>query len=264
LKKKTVSHVSTAAIILSLNNASQVFGDLLKNPNGASLALVREQPETALACLQSLDSIAMTDGDAAKVLDVIIGEQKDERAKELLRDHLTVERLRELLVARGDLDSTAAFLADPETIALAIAESATDNIDSLRRWAFKLKDRSDYAEVLKVDFRERSFLQWIVISVDCHFRNDEEIPLATWEDLGIDWEVGQRTHRELANLGVIPIEADQAENQLEGDIDWDEDEDEDEDEEQCAPPASVAPNKPADKHDDATDEKENAVNEIDL
>jgi hypothetical protein len=241
-------------LVLSTDNAHEVFADFLKNPRGSALSIIKNQPQLALACIQNMDALSLSNASAAKVLDAVIGEQHDSDGKVLLREHLTQHRLRELLVAQGDLASTAALIADVDTVALAVAETAVEDIDSLRRWAYKLKDRPDYDELLKVVINERSFLEWIVVAVDCHFQNEGEIPTSAWEELGVDWETALVKHRELTALGFLPLTEEEAEDRLE------------EDREANNAPTSastpIAPRVEDDKHDDK--EEPSAADEIDL
>jgi len=91
--------------------AEKHFREVLKH--GANrpdiLAVFAEQPSAALARLN--DTKALTDRGAADILDEVVGQvPNNARARELLEQELPPERLRQLLLARGDLYSSAAYV----------------------------------------------------------------------------------------------------------------------------------------------------------
>jgi len=97
--------------------AEKHFREVLNRGEGRAdvLAVIAEQPSAALARLN--DTKALTDRGAADILDEIVGQVPDgDRARELLEQELPPERLRQLLLARGDLPSSAAYVVSLEDI----------------------------------------------------------------------------------------------------------------------------------------------------
>ncbi|GEM_PF-1381436 len=103
------------------DKAENLFREVLRR--GAErnniLAVIADDPKTALARLN--DTRTLTNKGSADMLDEIIGQIHDEsRARELLEQELSPARLHELLVARGDLPSSVAYIASIEDILHAI------------------------------------------------------------------------------------------------------------------------------------------------
>lgn len=105
------------AALADQEKAEVHFREVLNRGEGRAnvLAVFADQPSAALARLN--DTKALTDRGAADILDEVVGQVPDaERARELMEQELPPERLRQLLLARGDLVSTAAYIVSLEDI----------------------------------------------------------------------------------------------------------------------------------------------------
>lgn len=180
-------------MVLTIETARDIFEQLLRNPrDGEARQLVRSQPEAALACLQSVDGLSASK--AGAVFEIILGDQPDARGAEMVREHLTVPRAAELVVVRGDLDSVAAGVVDPEVLLQALSmqmlqRQDPNDLEIVRRWAFRAKDRPDFEQICGLQFQRRQVQMWIVAAVAQHFETEGEIPLSAWEEVGLDWDV---------------------------------------------------------------------------
>lgn len=141
------------------------------------LAPVRDDPSTAVALLQNYDLIGLSTGRAAQALDVILGELPDEaRPGDVLSDNLTQGRINELLEHLDGTFSMAAYVANVESvlgaIRAAIAAEAGKPEDARRplhptilSWAYRLKERPDYGEILEGAINRYTFRDWLIVSI---------------------------------------------------------------------------------------------------
>jgi len=112
------------------STAEHLFKQVLNHGKGRQdiLAAISDAPSAALARLNATQSL--TNKGAADILDEIVGQiPSEEEARLLMEQTITTERLRLLLQARGDLPSSAAYVASLDTIAQAIM---TDMIQQMR------------------------------------------------------------------------------------------------------------------------------------
>lgn len=105
-------------------SAGVLFKNLLRRTGDheAVTALITLHPETALAALQYGDeALGLTPRGSADILEEVVSAVPDaDKAQEMLRDHLTPERLRELIAARGDLPAVVTDIAGLDDILAAI------------------------------------------------------------------------------------------------------------------------------------------------
>lgn len=176
--------------------------------SGKDLAPVRNDPSTAVALLQNYDLIGLSTGRAAQALDVILGEIPDERRPgDLLADNLTRPRINELLRHMDGVFSTSVYVANPEDVVAAIQASIAVEAgkpEEDRRplhpvvlsWAYRLKDRPDYGEILRMPINRHTFRDWVMVSIwsaenrpaiDIDAEDvTEPIPVARFAYFGID------------------------------------------------------------------------------
>lgn len=129
-------------------NAENLFREVLRRGCARNdiLAVIADEPQAALARLN--DTRALTTKGSADMLDEIVGQISDsEHARELLEQELPPARLRELLVARGDLPSSAAYVVSLEDVLQAVFS----DISELMR-----EDETDRQNVVQVIQRESS------------------------------------------------------------------------------------------------------------
>lgn len=162
--------MSKELILLSLEDplrARQLVHTLLtKDRNDADrreiLATIRDFPQRALALLQNdPNALGVTPRGAADILDLVVeAVDDDDRAGALLTEHVSPERLVELLEGRGDLASSAALIAPfPLLMQAALTNllQTVENADftlnalfALQFWAdkFRARGESDYRRFL--------------------------------------------------------------------------------------------------------------------
>ena len=141
------------------------------------LAPVRDDPATAVALLQNYDMIGLSTGRAAQALDVILGEIPDaSRPGDVLADNLTQRRINDLLEHLDGAFSTAAYVANVENVLATIrsvlaAEARKPEEDRrpfhpvILSWAYRLRERPDYAEILAGDINRFPFRDWLLIAI---------------------------------------------------------------------------------------------------
>lgn len=97
------------------------------------LALIRQNPEAALAVLGNADSdLGLSPRQSSDALDLIVETiGTDAHSKTLLTDYLSPERTAELLTGRGELPSSAAFVIDADALILAIVKDVTSDTSHL-------------------------------------------------------------------------------------------------------------------------------------
>jgi hypothetical protein len=121
------------------------------------LAVFAEQPSAALARLN--DTKALTDRGAADILDEVVGQvPNSERARELLEQELPPERLRTLLLARGDLPSSAAYIVSLSDLVHVVLN---DLIETMR-------DDEEGAHVTQVALREVRLEEMSIEEIDAN------------------------------------------------------------------------------------------------
>jgi len=125
------------------SSAADLFREML-NGTPETRAIVRtaiaERPEHALALLQT-DNLGLTAKGNADVLDEVLGTIEDaSHARKLMHENLSSERLRELLLARGDLPAVASDLAPLEDVLAAILDEVHED---LQKRAESGEDRSN-------------------------------------------------------------------------------------------------------------------------
>ncbi|HEY3489845.1 MAG TPA: hypothetical protein VGK27_06965 [Candidatus Deferrimicrobiaceae bacterium] len=182
-----------------------IYDDIISKK---ALAPVHDDPSTAIALLQNYDLIGLETGRAAQALDIILGEIADkENPGDVLADNLTQHRINELL---GHLDggfSMGAYVANVENvlgaIRAALAMDARKPDDDRRpfhpiilSWAYRLKERPDYSEILQGAINRFTFKEWLLIAIwaaENHPLIDidpedatEPIPVARFAYFGID------------------------------------------------------------------------------
>lgn len=175
---------------------------------GKSLAPIRDDPSTAVALLQNYDLIGLSTGRAAQALDVILGELPDRsRPGDVLADNLTQGRINELLEHMDGSFSTAAYVANVENILGAIRDTLAAEArkpEDARRpfhpailsWAYRLKERPDFAEILQGTINRYTFRDWLIVAIwavenypviDIDTEDaTEPIPIARFIYFGID------------------------------------------------------------------------------
>ncbi len=141
------------------------------------LAPVRDDPSTAVALLQNYDLIGLSPGRAAQALEVILGEVPDaSRPGDVLADNLTQPRINELLEHMDGAFSTSAYVANVENVLGAIRSALAADArkpEADRRpfhpivlsWAYRLKERPDYAEILQGAINRFNFRDWLLLAI---------------------------------------------------------------------------------------------------
>jgi hypothetical protein len=241
-------------IVQKLNDPDQagaLFQEVLRRGESKAsiVRVMKEHPEMALARLQQGDvPLGLTPKGSADILDELVGEVGDDRASVLIRDHLTPDRLQELLAARGDLPASAIYVASREDVLAAIAgdvgSSHSQSSEAfaavvLRAWAYKIKDRSDYADILNMEVNGRRFRDYLLAlfwsdvrmhegrdrqqyGADAEEREDDEVLSADgadaspsddellegvdvkdFEDLGLEPNEGLQALRDLLESGQL-------------------------------------------------------------
>jgi hypothetical protein len=172
------------------------------------LSPVRDDPSTAVALLQNYDLIGLSTGRAAQALDVILGEVPDaERPGDVLADNLTQGRINDLLEHLEGSFSTSAYVANVENVLGAIRasiaseahrpeESRQPFLPRILSWAYRLKERPDFGEILRGAINRYSFRDWLMVavwaaenfpSVDVDVEDaTEPIPVGRFAYFGID------------------------------------------------------------------------------
>ncbi len=172
------------------------------------LAPIRDDPSTAVALLQNYDLIGLSTGRAAQALEVILGEVPDSnRPGDVLADNLTQQRINELLEHMDGAFSTSAYVANVDNVLGAIRSGLAVDArkpEADRRpfhpvvlsWAYRLKERPDYAEILQGTINRFTFRDWLLVAIwavenfpviDIEAEDaTEPIPVARFSYFGID------------------------------------------------------------------------------
>jgi hypothetical protein len=220
---------NTALVTLIENNALGLkVGQLLRNilsndlaKKREAIAILTQNPGNALALLGlGNDELELTPRGASDVFDEILGAVKNaEEARELMRMHLTPDRLAELVAGRGDLSSVAALVADIDTLVAAISadmvstKDETEAVFCAMAWAVKLIDRDDYEEIIDRNIQDHSIRWYLIMAVwndACCPEEEEEIEGITEDsfiDLGLDPHDSRRAlYQFLVNRETTKIE----------------------------------------------------------
>lgn len=201
------------------DDLQELADDAFRNKESATALIlrVREDPVTAL---QLLSSTSLARGQEAKALDNIIGAiGDDEKAIELVAEHVTVDLQTEILTAWGDRVSALAQIVDPETLVAAILEISSDagQVDvavacaTIRGLAIQISDRSDWSEVLAHELQNDYTLRdLLIITVAAEVESVDEDPSDDDDDDQVD-KVSSRKRPPDAwvNVGLDPDEAEE-------------------------------------------------------
>jgi hypothetical protein len=221
----------TALVTVLENNALGLkVGQLLRGvlsddptKKREAIAILTQNPGNALALLGfGNDALGLTVRGASDVFEEVVGAIGDaDEALELMRKHLTPDRLAELVVGRGDLPSAAALVADIDTLVAAInadmvaAKDEAEAVFCAMTWAVKLVDRDDYDEIIDRKIQDHSIRWYLVMSIwneaGCpEGEDDGEIAYITddvFTDLGLDPDSSRRAlYRFLVNRETTQIE----------------------------------------------------------
>jgi hypothetical protein len=208
-------------------DAGKIFGRAL---DGAEeevreiRAIVRANPETAMVALQNTGATGLSPKGEADALDFILGEVSDSgRARQMMGDHLTPERRVELLQGRGDLPATAAYLADPEDILMALLAEVYDDLTwqsttfseedfvsvmiSLRAWAHKLKDREDWGDILELEIGEQFTVREFLLAdlwIEQESPSVASLPADIFVELGLEPDDDRHHLQEMVDEDRVP------------------------------------------------------------
>lgn len=161
---------------------NEFFRDLFSPPDheGHKQAVLTIKANPAMV-VQAMQNYRPTDSQfgltlkgQADVVDLTLGCVTNEEATEMLRNHLTPDRVTELLRARGDLPSIAANVADVEMLQAVLVEELTkhkDDKDEVQYsagfqafyWAMKLVDHPEYEKLLQTDLVGGTFVEFVVM-----------------------------------------------------------------------------------------------------
>jgi hypothetical protein len=162
----------------SAERAGTLFRQALRQ-NPAARAIIKANPERALAVLSQGDAVlGLTPKGSADAVETIVAEVGDDlRMRELLAQYFTAERTQQLLAARGDLPAALANIASKEDLLAAIAYDIADlqrwgeKVSQIqislmvRGWAYKLRDHSEYEDILQMEIGDRPFVHWVMLAI---------------------------------------------------------------------------------------------------
>jgi hypothetical protein len=141
---------------VALNAIKQLFGATKKVRNTA-LALIRNNPGTALATVADFSGNELSIAARAKAFDEIIGEvETPEQAQKLVEEHLHPDLVSEFLAVRGGLPSAAGHNLNRQTLIAALLHDVNSYGNGAQgaalivlSWAHSLKDRDDWPDFLE-------------------------------------------------------------------------------------------------------------------
>jgi hypothetical protein len=153
-----------------------------------------------------------------------------------MEDHLTPDVRAELMAERGDLPSVAAYVASAKDVIAAIMadfldpEAEPGSVDvavTLRSWAMKLKDRSDWKQILDAKIFGSHTIRWFLLmdlwneagrprvlnqrepeadeTLEDFVRDsfDQDLSTGSFEDVGLDWERDLDRLRQLVQVNDV-------------------------------------------------------------
>lgn len=208
-------------------------------------ALVWANPVSALERLRRSGEAGLTRMGEASMLDEVVGQYADPAiARSVINENLTRERQIELVAARGDLPSSAAFVVDPEVVFEALLRELKENVGESDRaeddfggdtivghpeadpfvilaWAHKYRERDDWTELLDRVIGEYTVRDHLLIAIwndaGCPQVFDEP-PEATSHGEGDDEDDGEDEgpHGRLTDdlFDVVGLDSDEARNAL--------------------------------------------------
>lgn len=140
--------------------AAALLDAIERKDGGAVRTMVRTSPIAALIVIRMDESeTGLSTRLRAEALEMVVEETQPDLVRELLEEHLTSDLRSELVAARGDLPSAAAMAVSIDDVFAALLkdmEGARGPMGlsapfHLKAWAIKLRDRSDYEELLKTE-----------------------------------------------------------------------------------------------------------------
>jgi len=132
----------------------------------ALLVLKGDIPGT-MEMIEKGEEYGITPRTAADVLDVLLDGVEPGKESEWLQEHLTPGRLRELMVARGDLPSVAMQISSAADVLGAMRSAMTGTLieAGILAWAHELKDRPDWDRMLEMKIKAHPLREYILAAI---------------------------------------------------------------------------------------------------
>lgn len=156
-------------------DAAKVLSKAL-DKDSTAIAALGSAPAYALALIANHTDMGLTLRGAADCLDLVVEQVEVGEVRALLEGNLTDDQRAELLGGRSDLFSSAVHLASIPDVIRAIGFdigetfSETDPTGegaslAVRAWAYKLKDREDFNEILNAEIGGRSVREHLLTNI---------------------------------------------------------------------------------------------------
>lgn len=178
-----------------------------------ALDVLHRNPERALVALaKGDDALGLSPKGSADILDEVVGGLEHAKAVEIIKQHLTTDRLSELILGRGDLPAVITEIADMSVIIQAVTaqiqpfnlkvveEQDMDLVDAssesfwvLRSWAMKLCGRKDYETFLNASYGRSTLRDYVLVAV--------------WFEAGCPTSMDHMTYDLFMDLNLDPLES---------------------------------------------------------